>query len=131
MKTQIYFPQAEFKATALTMVLSVAFLFSLKAQEQPTQMVPDSYKLGVFLSNNSLVGTNNDSVAETGNAKLAQELKLMMSSGSYWSNEEGDERENLREILAQWMKNGLYWKENQTNTDDVINAEPIAVNQGE
>jgi len=124
MKTKVYFPHAKIKAITLTMVLSVAFLFSLNAQEQPTEKVPDSYKTGNYLQNTTLAGTNNDSVTGTENAELAQKLKLMMSSGSYWSKE-GDERENLTEMLAEWMKNGLNWKENQINTNDIINAEPV------
>jgi hypothetical protein len=127
MKTQLYYPHVEIKAIGLVIALSSAFLFSLKAQESTL----GSFTAGSYAPNNSLTGATNDSVTEAGNAQLAAELKSMMSSGSYWSNDEVNQNENLTEMLGDWMKNGLYWKESQKNTDDDFSAEPIAANDGE
>ena len=131
MKTQLYFPHVEIKAIALLIALSFASLFTLKAQELPTQSTLASFTASVYAPDNSLIGITSDSLAEKGNTGLAKELKSMMNSGSYWSNEDAVQNENLTKVLADWMKIGLYWEENQKNADNDFYAEPIAVNDGE
>lgn len=131
MKTQLYFPHAEIKAIVLLMALSFASLFTLKAQQLPTQSTLDSFTASIYTPNNSLMGITSDSIPEAGNTGLLKELKSMMSSGSYWCNDDTDQNENLTEMLVDWMKNGLYWEENQKKADSDFYADPIAVNDGE
>lgn len=131
MKTQLYYLHVEIKAIALLIALSFAFLFTLKAQELPTKSTLDSFTANIYTPTNSLMGITSDSLTEKGNNELVTELKSMMSSGSYWCSDDTEQKENLTEMLANWMKNGLYWEENQKNADNDFYAEPIAVNNGE
>jgi hypothetical protein len=80
MKTQLYYPHVETKAIALLMALTFAFLFSLKAQDLPTQSTSDNFTGGMNAPSNSLVEITSDSLTETGNARLVAELKSMMSN---------------------------------------------------
>jgi hypothetical protein len=112
MKTQKYNPQIAVKTISLVFVLTLTYLFTLKAQELPSQPALESFTACITAPDNTLAGTNKEE-NELNNELLA-ELKSMMASGSYWTMEdESSQKENLTELLANWMKKGLYWEDTQ------------------
>ncbi len=133
MKTRIYYPQIETKVISLLLVLSLAFLISVKAQELPKDPSLASFAEGINTLPNALMD-DYFTGKETVNNELALTLKSWMNSGQYWELVQDEpQSEGTMKMLVEWMKEGKYWEENEEGNLNKNNDyhEIIAENEGE